>query len=295
MSARKERKRDFRMSRLPGLAVLLLLTAGAFGWSAGTEATSSASGSSVNAVSSASRASPVDAASSASRVPGNPRALSSVVYDMAQGPLLRLCLVVAALGLLYRAWQFRKLTRALHKTPIPSPALRQAARAPRVHAARRRAAPHPVMRTVSLSFHVLLFLVPLLLPAHNALLHHSLRVSLPGIPSPVADWLTMIVVALGAFFLARRIFAPRIRLLSTLYDYAILLLALGPFVTGLMVHHHLSSSPWLMISHVASADLLLAAVPFTKLGHMPFLLFSRFFVSGDYAWRAGRRAWGGGA
>ena len=150
------------------------------------------------------------------------------------------------------------------------------------------------MRTVSLTFHILLFLVPLLLPAHNILLHRSIHVSLPTIPSPVADWLTIVLICIGGFFLARRLLIPRVRVLSTLHDYLILLLVMAPMVTGLMAYHHVSSSRWLMVAHVASADLLLLVLPFTKLGHMPFLLFSRFFVSGEYAWTSGKRAWGRG-
>jgi nitrate reductase gamma subunit len=150
------------------------------------------------------------------------------------------------------------------------------------------------MRTVSLAFHVLLFLVPLLLPAHNMILHRSIHASLPAIPAPLADWLTIVLIALGAFFLVRRLVSPRVRVLSTAHDYLILLLVLTPFVTGLMAYHHVFSSPWLMITHIASADALFLLLPFTKLGHMPFLVFSRLFISGEYAWMPGRRAWGAG-
>jgi nitrate reductase gamma subunit len=150
------------------------------------------------------------------------------------------------------------------------------------------------MRTVSLAFHILLFLVPLLLPAHNMILHRSIHASLPAIPAPLADWLTIVLIALGAFFLVRRLVSPRVRVLSTAHDYLILLLVLTPFVTGLMAYHHFISSPWLMVIHIASADALFLLLPFTKLGHMPFLIFSRFFVTGEYAWIPGRRAWGTG-
>jgi nitrate reductase gamma subunit len=151
------------------------------------------------------------------------------------------------------------------------------------------------MRTISLTFHMLLVLVPLLLPAHNMILRRSLHASLPAIPSPLADWLTIILIAIGGFFLVRRLAFPRVRALSTAYDYAILLLVLAPFITGLMAYHHVTSSQWLMVAHVASADVLFLAIPFTKLGHMPFMIFSRFFVSGEYTWRPARRAWGRGS
>ena len=270
-------------SRLLGPAILFLLLAMSPVWSQGADATTSAS-----------RSSSADATSSATRSPGARRAITAVLYDAAQGPVLRFCLAAAGLGLLYRAWQFRRLTRALQRKPSMRSAYPQATRASSSRGVRRASTSHPVMRTASLSFHILLFLVPLLLPAHNLILRRSLHVSLPTIPSPLGDWLTMVLVAIGAFFLARRLVIPRVRVLSTIYDYVILLLALGPFVTGLMAYHHVVSSPWLMVAHVTFGDLLLLAVPFTKLGHMPFLLFSRFFVSGEYAWRPGTRAWGGG-
>jgi nitrate reductase gamma subunit len=285
----------WKKKKLPRAAVMVLLLSmtAASAWSQQADATTSASRSGAEAVSSASRVPAADATTSASRSPGAPRKITSVLYDAGQGPVLRLSLLAAAVGILYRIWQFRRLTRTLRKRPSFAAA---AAAATASHGRPRRGVvTHPLMRTVSLSFHVLLFVVPLFLPAHAMIAGRSLHASLPSLPSPVADWLTIVLVCLGGFFLARRLFVPRVRVLSTIYDYAILLLVLAPFLTGLMAYHHVSSSPWLMIAHVASGDLLLAAIPFTKLGHMPFLLFSRLFVSGEYAWRPGRRAWGGGA
>jgi len=93
----------------------------------------------------------------------------------------------------------------------------------------------------------------------------------------------------------RRLVFPRVRVLSTVQDYAILLLVLVPFVTGLMAYHHVTSSPWLMVAHVASADALFLAIPLTKLGHMPFIIFSRFFVSSEYGLGPARRGWGRGS
>ncbi|MGO9411953.1 MAG: hypothetical protein ACLQCB_14545 [Spirochaetia bacterium] len=248
----------------------------------------------VDATSSATRTSGADATTSASRAAGAPRDIATTLYNVGQRPALRLCLLVAALGILYRIWQFRRLTRLVRGRLSAGARAAKTAPMPGYRSRGRGVIPHPVMRTVSLTFHFLLFLVPLLLPAHNMILHRSLHASLPSIPAPLADWLTMVLIALGVFFLARRLLFPRVRVLSTVSDYLILLLVLTPFVTGLMAYHHVSSSPWLMIVHIASADALFLLLPFTKLGHMPFLIFSRFFVSGEYAWRPGRRAWGKG-
>ena len=57
------------------------------------------------------------------------------------------------------------------------------------------------MGVVSLVFHLALFLVPLLLPAHNILFFQTFRVSLPTLPEPLMDVLTLGLLAIGAFFL----------------------------------------------------------------------------------------------
>ena len=303
---------------LAGMVIVILMIAG-HAWSQETDATSSASRTSgaatpsvskpsADAATSASKADATSSASrftaaatsSASRTPGARANLSTTVYDIAQGPALRISLLLALLGLLYRFRQFRRFTRmapgrgkyrpeaVLGLQHENRPVLASLFPGP----ARPKSGTHPVMRTVSLVFHILLFLVPLLLPAHNILLARRFHASLPAIPGPLADWLTIVLIAAGGFFLLRRVFFPRVRVLSTVYDYGVLLLVLAPFVTGLMAYHHVTTSHWLMVVHVISADALFAAIPFTKLGHMPFLLFARFFVSGEYALRPAARAWG---
>jgi nitrate reductase gamma subunit len=272
---------------LAGMLILLLGFTAVRAWPEQADATSSASRTTGNVAVSA------DATSSASRASKAPGDLPAKLCDVLQGPALRLSLLVALVGILYRIRQFRRLTRVQHT--LPSPAESVGAHPFRGRFLRAGVISHPVMRTTSLAFHMLLVLVPLLLPAHNMILHRSLHASLPTIPSPLADWLTMSLIVIGGFFLVRRLAFPRVRALSTVYDYAILLLVLAPFITGLMAYHHVTSSQWLMVAHVASADVLFLAIPFTKLGHMPFMIFSRFFVSGEYTWRAARRAWGRGS
>jgi nitrate reductase gamma subunit len=150
---------------------------------------------------------------------------------------------------------------------------------------------HPAMGVVSMVFHLGLFLIPLLLPAHNILLDRSLHVGLPTLPGPLADTLTLGLLALGAFFLLRRIFFPRVRALSTLRDYLVLLLVAAPFATAYMAYHHWLDYRTVLVTHMIVGEILIGAIPFTKLGHMPFLIFARFFMSSEYAWRPGNRRW----
>jgi nitrate reductase gamma subunit len=150
---------------------------------------------------------------------------------------------------------------------------------------------HPVMGLVSLVFHLGVFLIPLLLPAHNILFARRFGGSLPTLPGPLMDRLTVGLLAIGAFFLLRRILLPRVRALSTLRDYAILLLVAAPFVTAYMAYHHWLDYHTVLVTHMIVGEIVIGAIPFTKLGHMPLLILSRFFVSSEYAWRPANRRW----
>jgi nitrate reductase gamma subunit len=147
------------------------------------------------------------------------------------------------------------------------------------------------MGVVSLVFHLALFLVPLLLPAHNVLFYQSLRVSLPTLPEPVMDYFTAGLLVIGAFFLLRRIFVPRVRALTTLRDYLVLLLVAAPFVTAYMAYHQWLDYRTVLVTHMFIGEVLIAAIPFTKLGHMPFSIYARFFEAWEYAWKPGNRRW----
>ncbi len=222
--------------------------------------------------------------------------------DVVRGPLFIAAWALFVLGFAWRILQFSRLTRATRSrltAPLPSVSAEWSGAAnDRGFFARLRRwvrgtifGTHPVMGVVSLLFHLLLVLLPLLLPAHNILFALTFRVSLPTLPEPFMDKATLGLLAIGVFFLARRIFSPRIRALSTLRDYLVLLLVAAPFVTAYMAYHHWLDYRTVLVTHMIVGEILIALIPFTKLGHMPFLIFARFFVSGEYSWRPGKRRW----
>jgi hypothetical protein len=236
------------------------------------------------------------------------------MYDLAMGPLFVLAWVLFAAGFAWRILLFRRLTRparaAIASLPVPSRNDSSGTVSEdiafltrgmsgvgklffRIRRQIRRTVfgTSPVMSGVSLAFHLCLFLVPLLLPAHNILSDRSIGVSLPTLPEPLADKLTLGLLAFGAFFLLRRILFPRVRALSTLRDYLVLLLVAAPFVTAYMAYHHWLDYRIVLVTHMIVGEILIAAIPFTKLGHMPFLIFARFFMSSEYAWRPANRRW----
>ena len=228
-------------------------------------------------------------------------------------PLFILAWVLFAAGFAWRMLRFRQLTRNTRGAPLPAAARPVAAPSESadfafltrgmspvgrlVFRARRWLrrtvfASSPVMGVASLVFHLALFLVPLLLPAHNILFSQTFRVSAcPTLPEPLMDKLTLGLLAIGAFFLLRRIFFPRVRALSTVRDYLVLLLVAAPFVTAYMAYHQWLDYRTVLVIHMIVGEIVIAAIPFTKLGHMPFLIFSRFFCPSECAWKPGNRRW----
>ncbi len=62
--------------------------------------------------------------------------------------------------------------------------------------------------------------------------------SLWSLHESLTDGLTIVVLICVAFFMMRRIFLARVRAITSFYDYVVLLIAAGPFLTG----------SWLIIS-----------------------------------------------
>ena len=118
------------------------------------------------------------------------------------------------------------------------------------------------------------------------------QTSLPSLPEAVTDGLTVIVIAGGAFFLLRRLFYTRVRAISTTYDYLVLLIATAPFITGFMAYHHLFDYDTIILLHILAGEIMLMAVPFTKLVHMPYFFINRFVLVHENSFGAGgSRVW----
>jgi nitrate reductase gamma subunit len=149
----------------------------------------------------------------------------------------------------------------------------------------------PVFSFVCFLFHVSLLAVPLFLCAHNMLWDEAFGVSLWSMPDPVADTLSMAMVASGLFLLARRWIRPEVRILTSSWDVALMLLTLLPFVTGVLAYHQWGPYKPMLLTHIISAELLLVLIPFSKLSHMLLFFFTRSFIGFEMGARRGARSW----
>lgn len=152
---------------------------------------------------------------------------------------------------------------------------------------------HPFTIAVSAVFHLCLLIVPLFLLGHNVLIANAFGMALPAIPDALADALTVAVLLCCLFFLLRRLFLARVRALSSVTDYVVLALATVPFLSGFLAYHQLFGLDYrtLMTIHMLSGELMIMAIPFTKLTHMIFFFMNRFLIVNEHTLGRGSRVW----
>jgi hypothetical protein len=150
---------------------------------------------------------------------------------------------------------------------------------------------HTVTGSISLIFHILLFITPVFLTAHNIVADLAIGLSLPEIPERIADIFTVALIAMGGFFLARRLFIPHVRMISTARDYLIIILVMAPFISGFLAYHHFFNYKIMIFFHMIAGEIAIIVLPFTSLVHMPFFIFSRFCIDSEYSFIAGNRSW----
>lgn len=226
------------------------------------------------------------------------------MYSIVLGPMVWVSLIVFLLGTGFQIVRFYTLTRKAGPGVLPAPPRRPAEDKPRrplklrLQAVLKQLkysviAVHPFIIAVSVVFHLCLLTVPFFLLGHNELIANAFGMALPSIPDTLSDALTVTVLLCCLFFLLRRLFLPRVRALSSFYDYVVLALATVPFLSGFIAYHQLFDLDYrtLMIFHMLSGELMIMAIPFTKLTHMIFFFMNRFLIVNEHTLGRGSRVW----
>lgn len=96
----------------------------------------------------------------------------------------------------------------------------------------------PLYAVIRYVFHLCLFIVPIWLGGHVSLWEEStFGWSWSTIPDKTADWMTLMVIAIAAFFLARRLVWPEARAGTSWADFLVIVIAGLPFLTGWFLTH----------------------------------------------------------
>ena len=221
------------------------------------------------------------------------------MFNFVQGQLVSIAVIVFILGVIYQGIQFFKLTKKKEWVfpPLPIENKPEKKTAEQWIIQCLRSLDGTLWKTdhaltiVTSVFHVCLIAAPLFLLGHNILLNQSWGLSLFSLPESFSDVLTLVVLIGGAYFLGRRLFLARVRAISSIYDYIILLIAVAPFLTGFLAYHQWLDYRTVIFLHILSGELMLITIPFTKLGHMLFFFLYRFFIGSEYSFVRGSRTW----
>ncbi len=150
---------------------------------------------------------------------------------------------------------------------------------------------NPTMTVAAFAFHICLLLVPVFLLAHVVLWEEAWGIGWWTLPDGLADVMTAIVVAACAYFLVRRLRRPEVKYVTSVSDYVILAMVAAPFITGLYCSLHLPGYQTMVIVHILTGEIMLAAVPFTRLVHMIYAVLTRAYTGSEFGGIRHARDW----
>lgn len=141
----------------------------------------------------------------------------------------------------------------------------------------------PVMSVVTFLTHIGIVLIPFFTLGHVVLLEESvLGLSWITLPDFVADTFAWIVVAGCVYFACRRIFLPQVKFVSSPSDFGILAIVVAPFLTGIMAYHGWGDNLLMTSLHMLSGEVMLIAIPFTRLSHMFTFWYTRGYTASEF-------------
>ena len=216
------------------------------------------------------------------------------IYNFVSGPLAWVAFIVFFGGIVYQLisrallaqkkdhyvyeyWSFRYALRSIMHWIVPFASTNSRNR--------------PVLTIVTFVFHVCIFIAPLFLFAHITLIYDAFGISWWFMPDGVADILTLVVIGACIFFLVRRLVQPDVKYLSTPTDFVLLGLVAAPFITGYWAYHRWPGNEFMTILHMCSAEVLLVAIPFTKLNHLFLFFFTRGYMGSEFGGVRFARDW----
>ncbi|MGO9621032.1 MAG: sulfate respiration complex protein HmcE [Desulfobaccales bacterium] len=150
----------------------------------------------------------------------------------------------------------------------------------------------PLYTVIFFIFHIGLVLTPLFLLGHVVIFKERWGMDWPMLSMGLADVLTIGVMITAICIAIRRLALPEVRIVTTCYDLLLLLLSVAPFVTGFLAVHQAPHYDLWLYSHILSSELLLVAIPFTKLSHVVGFFLSRGQIGADFGIKRGYKGKG---
>lgn len=207
------------------------------------------------------------------------------IYNFVSGPLVWVSFIIFIGGSLYRLISMAILAKK--KDPFvytymdPKFALRSIFHwiVPFASVNSRK---KPIFTIVTFLFHISLLAVPIFVFGHVILWKEKWDISWWFLSDSTADLMTLIVIGACIFFLVRRIVQPDVKFLTSPSDFVLLAIVAAPFVTGFWTYHQWAGYRYMGIAHMLTGQIMLAAIPFTRLSHMLFFPFTRGYMGSEF-------------
>jgi nitrate reductase gamma subunit len=203
------------------------------------------------------------------------------LYNFVSGPLVWLAFIIFIGGwkekfiYSYMSWKYSLRSILRWSTPFATENMRR----------------HPAMTIVAYVFHICLILTPIFLLAHVTLVDESWNLSWWTLPDTLAAIMTLMVIAACVFFLVRRLVNPEVQYVTSASDYILLVIVAAPFITGFLVYFQWFGYQTLLILHILSGEVMLVAIPFTRLSHMLFAPLTRAYMGSEFGGVRHARDW----
>jgi nitrate reductase gamma subunit len=202
------------------------------------------------------------------------------LLDWLRGTGLQIAIALFCLGMVFRLAQNIFIGRARNLSVA-----RGSQFGPGLRTIWRRSIPEPGLshrsyftHIAGYIFHIGLFVTLLFLSEHILVFKNLLGFGWPALPRAIIDITALLSIAALVAILIRRFMDPVLKQISDYQDYLAWLLTIAPLATGFMVLHPMGMTyQTTLVWHLISIELLLIAMPFTKLSHALSIFISRWY------------------
>jgi len=207
------------------------------------------------------------------------------IYNFLSGTMVWVAFTVFIIGSLYRLVAMAVTVKLKEQSILSYWSLKYGARSI-IHwlipFASENMRKHPGFTIASFAFHICLLITPIFLFSHIVLFDEAWDISWWSLPDEVADLMTIVVIVVCLFFLFRRLYYNHVKFLTTSRDYIILAVVAIPFITGFFAYHQWFGYKFFFLLHIISGEIMLMAIPFTRLSHMLFAVFTRSYTGSEF-------------
>jgi nitrate reductase gamma subunit len=206
------------------------------------------------------------------------------IYNFVRGPLAWVAFILFFGGILYRLISMLLLARKKDNVVFEYFSLYYGLRSILhwiIPFANTNSKARPIFTIFTFAFHICLLVAPIFLLAHVILWDESFNISWWSLSDGVADIMAIIVIVACGYFLWRRLTQPEVKFVTSASDYLILSIVAAPFITGFLAYHQWVEYKFILILHIISGEIMLVAIPFTRLAHMIYSPFTRAYMGSE--------------